>query len=122
MKKSNFIALIFGTISLMFFALGMCMTILPEWNTFNQGIILGCIGLVSALINLIIWRRVEHKPSIVITGKTIITVMVGIIGSLALGIGMSFTMVWANLFVGVVIGFAGILILLSLIPIIKGLK
>lgn len=31
MKKSNFAALILGTISGVFFALGMCMALLPEW-------------------------------------------------------------------------------------------
>lgn len=30
MKKSNFIALILGTIGVVFFALGMCMAMLPE--------------------------------------------------------------------------------------------
>lgn len=32
MKKSNFVALVLGTISGVFFALGMCMALLPEWN------------------------------------------------------------------------------------------
>ena len=30
MKKSNFVALILGTISGVFFALGMCMALLPH--------------------------------------------------------------------------------------------
>lgn len=38
MKKSNFIALILGTIGVIFFALGMCMATIAEW---------GVIGLVS---------------------------------------------------------------------------
>ena len=43
MKKSNFIALILGTIGVVFFALGMCMALLPEWGMFNQGVICGAI-------------------------------------------------------------------------------
>ena len=31
MKKSNFIALILGTIGTVFFALGMCMALIAEW-------------------------------------------------------------------------------------------
>ena len=31
MKKSNFFAMILGTIGTVFFALGMCMSLLPEW-------------------------------------------------------------------------------------------
>ena len=33
MKKSNFVAMILGTIGTVFFALGMCMSLLPEWDT-----------------------------------------------------------------------------------------
>ena len=32
MKKSNFFALIMGTIGGVFFALGMCMALVQEWN------------------------------------------------------------------------------------------
>ena len=32
MKKSNFVAMILGTIGTVFFALGMCMSLLPEWD------------------------------------------------------------------------------------------
>lgn len=122
MKKSSFVALILGTIACVFFAIGMCMALLPEWNAFRPGVILGCIGLVFTLITIIVWRKMEHKTPIKITGKAVLTVIIGVLGSLALGIGMSFTMVWANLILGIIIGLAGILLLLSLIPIIKGLK
>lgn len=37
MKKSNFIALILGTIGVVFFALGMCMALLPEWGDVQSG-------------------------------------------------------------------------------------
>lgn len=39
MKKSNFVALILGTIGGVFFALGMCMCLLPEWGMATQGIV-----------------------------------------------------------------------------------
>lgn len=40
MKKSSFVAMMLGTVSMMFFALGMCMALLPEWNAFGTGVIL----------------------------------------------------------------------------------
>ena len=46
MKKSNFVAMVLGTVSVVLFALGMCMAIIPEWNAFEPGIIFGCLGLV----------------------------------------------------------------------------
>lgn len=122
MKKSSFVAMILGTISLVFFALGMCMAMLPQWNAFRPGVVLGCVGLVFALITVYVWRKMEHKAPIKITAKAIGTAILGIVGALGLGIGMCFTMVWSNLVIGIIIGLVGILLLLSLIPLTRGLK
>ncbi|NCB91714.1 MAG: hypothetical protein EOM40_03960 [Clostridia bacterium] len=122
MKKSNFVALVLGTISGVFFALGMCMALLPEWDAFRPGVGLGCIGAVMALITVFVWRKMEHKNPIRITGKSALVVLIALVGSLALGIGMVNVMVWANLIAGIVIGLAGIVALMMLIPICKGLR
>ena len=63
MKKSNFIALILGTIGGIFFALGMCTALLPEWGMSGQGIAAGIAGLLLLLLDLIIWRRMEDDAS-----------------------------------------------------------
>ena len=68
MKKSSFVALILGIISGLFFALGMCMAMIPEWNAFRPGIIVGCVGIVFALITVFVWRKMEHKQPIKISG------------------------------------------------------
>ena len=39
MKKSNFVAMILGTIGMVFFALGMCMALIEECGMFRQGIV-----------------------------------------------------------------------------------
>lgn len=122
MKKSSFVALVLGTISGVLFALGMCMALLPEWNAFKPGIIFGCVGIVLGLITLIIWRRMENKMPIQLNGKTVLTVIIGIVGALALGVGMCFGMVWNQMVMSVVIGLVGLVILLSLIPLVKGIK
>lgn len=122
MKKSNFVALILGTVSAVFFALGMCMAMLPQWNAFQPGVIVGCVGLLFALITVFVWRRMEHKAPIKITGKAIITAVIGILGALTLGVGMCFTMVWGSLIQGILIGLVGIVLLMSLIPLCKGLQ
>ena len=111
-----------GTVSGVLFALGMCMALIPEWNAFKPGIIFGCVGLLLAVITLIVWRKMEHKKPIHISGKVILTTAVGLIGALALGIGMCFCMVWNHMVAGIVIGLIGIVILLCLIPLTKGIK
>lgn len=122
MKKSSFVAMLMGTISGVLFALGMCMALIPEWGAFQPEIIFGCVGLVLGLITIIIWRKMEHKQPVQISGKTILTIIVGVIGALALGVGMCFSMVWGKMVIGVIIGLIGIVILLSLIPLVKGIK
>lgn len=122
MKKSNFVAMVLGTVSFVLFALGMCMTLIPEWNAFRPGIVFGCVGLLIALITLIIRRRMEHKEPIRISGKAILAVIIGVVGALGLGIGMCFSMVWGKMVWGVVIGLIGIVILLCLVPLAKGIK
>jgi len=46
----------------------------------------------------------------------------GIIGALILGVGMCFCMVFGNIILGTIIGLVGILWILLLIPITKGIK
>lgn len=122
MKKSSFVAMVLGTVSGLLFAFGMCMALIPEWEAFKPGIIFGCVGLFFGLITLIVWRRMTHKASISVSGKSILTIMVGIIGTLSLGVGMCFSMVWGKMITGIVIGLVGIVILLALIPFTKGMK
>lgn len=122
MKKSTFVAMILGTIGGILFALGMCMTLIPEWNAFRPGVIMGVIGAVVLLTMVLIWRKMENKDPIKLSGKTIGATLIGIVGALLLGVGMCLTMVWSNMVVGIIVGIVGILVLLCLIPFIKGLK
>lgn len=114
--------MILGTIGGILFALGMCMALIPEWNAFRPGVIMGVIGAVVLLIMVLIWRKMENKAPVRISGKTIGAVLIGIAGALLLGVGMCLTMVWSNMVMGIVIGIIGILVLICLIPFIRGLK
>jgi len=122
MKKSNFVALILGTVSGVFFALGMCMALLTEWGMRSQGIVCGVIGMVLGLITLIVWRRMEGKEPVKVSGKLIGTILLGVIGALMLGVGMCLSMVFGKMLLGIVIGIIGIVVLLMLIPLTKGIK
>ncbi|HIQ75030.1 MAG TPA: hypothetical protein IAA51_11490 [Candidatus Cottocaccamicrobium excrementipullorum] len=122
MKKSNFVALILGTIGIVFFALGMCMALLPEWGMFNQGIVCGVVGLVVLFITVMIWRKMEGKAPIKIDAKTVGSVVVGVLGALLLGIGMCLSMVFGKMVLGIAVGLAGIVVLMLLIPLVKGIK
>lgn len=122
MKKSTLVAMILGTVGGVFFALGMCMALLPEWGMFNQGIACGVIGLVILLVDLLIWRRMEGKAPIHVAPKAVGTVVVGVLGALLLGVGMCLSMVFGNMVLGIAVGIVGIIVLLLLIPLAKGIR
>lgn len=123
MSKKNFISLILGVIGGILFALGMCMAMLPEWGAFQQGVVIGCVGLVILAVMLVIRRKMEGKPVVVkLSGRTVGAIVLGVAGALVLGAGMCMVMIWNMLTWGVVVGLVGIVLLLCLIPLVKGLK
>lgn len=114
--------MLLGTVGGILFALGMCMALIPEWNAFQPGVIMGVIGAVVLLVMVLVWRKMENKAPVKLSGKTIGATLIGIVGALLFGVGMCLTMVWSNMVVGIIVGTAGIVVLLCLIPFIRGLK
>lgn len=122
MKKSSFVAMMMGTAAGVLFALGMCMALLPEWNAFRPGVIMGVLGLLLGLATVLVWRRMEGKGPISFNRKTVGVVLFAIFGALLLGVGMCLCMLWSHMVIGVLVGLAGILALLCLIPMVKGFR
>ena len=122
MKKKDFVTLIMSVIGGILFALGMCMALLPEWGAMTQGIVMGAVGLVVLLVMLLVRRKMDGKPAIVFNGKAIATTLFGILATVVFGVGMCMTMIWNMMVPGIIVGIVGIVLLLCLIPICKGLK
>ena len=122
MKKSNFVALVLGTWGGVFFALGMCMALLPEWNAFAEGVAFGLLGLLIALIACIIWCKMEGKKLSKINAKTLLRILYAIVAILVFGTGICMCLALHQIVWGTLIGLLGIVMLIALIPIIKGVK
>ena len=122
MKKSSYVALVMGTVSGVMFSLGMCMALVEEWAMLKEGAILGGAGLVLGLVTLLVWRKMEHKAPIRVSGKVVVRVLLGVAAALTLGIGLSLCLVLESYMLGTVIGLVGIVLLLGFIPLVKGLK
>lgn len=122
MEKKDFVTLILSTVGGILFALGMCMALLPEWNAFMEGIVVGAVGLVVLLIMVIVRRRMSGKKAIVFNGRAIGITLLGVAGAIVLGVGMCMTTIWDMMAPGIIVGVVGIVALLCLIPAIKGLK
>ena len=122
MKKSSFVALIMGTVSGVMFALGMCMALLPEWNAFTEGVIFGGIGLILGVATLLVWCRMENKKLPKMNGKNVFRTVYGVVSALIFGLGMCMCLVWHQIVWGTLVGLLGIILLIALIPMIKGIK
>ena len=122
MKKKNFVSLVMGTVGGILLALGMCMCMLPQWNAFTQGVVVSAVGAVVLLAMLVVRRKMEGKPAVRLNGKAVATVLLGVVGALVLGVGMCMVMVWNMLMWGIVVGIAGIVLLICLITLCRGLN
>lgn len=123
MSRKRFVTLLLGFIGGILFALGMCMCLISEWNAFLPGIAVGAAGVIVLLILLIVRRRQQGKPAISWNAKAMGAIALGILGALALGVGMCMSMVWEGLMVpGILVGILGLAMLFFLIPLLRGLK
>ena len=122
MKKSSFVALIMGTVSGVLFALGMCMALLPEWDAFTEGVVFGIVGIVLGVITMLIWCKMEHKKLPKIRGKNLFRIVYAVISALVLGVGMCMCLVWQQIIWGTLVGLLGIIMLIALIPMVKGIQ
>ena len=122
MKKKDFVTLVLSTVGGILFALGMCMGLIPEWDAMLQGVVIGVIGVAVLLIMVLVRRRMDGKPVIVFNAKTVGTALLGTAGAIVFCVGMCMTMIWGVMVSGIVVGIVGIVLLLCLIPLIRGLE
>ena len=128
MKKDTLLEIIFGTIGGLVFAIGMCMCLIPEWNMFTIGVVVSIIGFIILLCIIPIYRKSHPKK---VRDKKIdwgltFTWIIGIIGSLIMGFGMSKIMVGSpdkiDMIIGMITGVVGLLVCVLNYPVYTYLK
>ena len=127
MKKETLLEIILGTIGGLVFAVGMCMCLIPEWDLFKAGVVVAILGFIILLCIIPVYRsnhpKKEHSP---INWGIVFTWLVGIVGALIMGFGMSKVMVGdpskTDLLIGIVTGIIGLLICVFNYPIYSYLK
>jgi len=127
MKKETLLEIILGTIGGLVFAIGMCMCLLPEWNLFTAGVVTTIIGFIILLCIIPIYRK-EHprKPHGPVNWGIVLTFIIGIVGSLIMGFGMSKILVGeatkTDMLVGIITGVVGLIICVLNYPIYSYIK
>jgi len=123
MTKKNFAFLVLTVAGGLMFALGMCMCLLPEWNAFKPGVAVTALGLVAliavALVRWVAAGKPIKKINWNLTGKVTYCVA----AALVMGGGMAMIMAFEGMMVpGIIVGIVGVVLLLGIIPVFKGLK
>lgn len=127
MKKETLLEIILGTIGGLVFAIGMCMCLIPEWNMFKIGIIVAIIGFIILLCIIPVYKsshpRKAHKP---INWGIVLTWIVGLVGALIMGFGMSKIMVGetstSDMIIGIIFGVVGLIICVLNYPVYDYIK
>ena len=123
MTKKNFMFLVLAVVGGLLFALGMCMCLLPDWNAFTPGVVVTALGaLVLLAIALVRWIM-AGKPIAKVNWNKVGKIAYCVVAALVLGAGMAMIMAFEGLMIpGIIVGIVGIVLLLGLIPVFKGLK
>jgi len=127
MKKETLLEIIIGTIGGLIFAVGMCMCLIPEWNMFKAGIIVSIVGVIVLLFIIPIYRKNHpkkvHGP---INWGIVMAWVIGVIGALVMGFGMSKVMVdgasSTEMLIGIITGVVGLLVCVLDYPIYSYIK
>jgi len=122
MKISNYVTLVICVLAGLFFSVGMCMCLLPEWNLFTLGVILASIGGVFLIAIGVVFYIRKAQTKAPTNWKLIGKIAYAVISALVLGLGMSLIMVWNLMIWGIIVGVIGLIMILLLIPMFFGLK
>lgn len=127
MKKETLLEIILGTIGGLVLSIGMCMCLVTEWNMLVPGAVVAVIGFIVLLCIIPVYRK-EHprKPHGPINWGIVLTFVVGIVGSLIMGFGMSKILVGkpsqTDMIVGMITGVVGLVICVLNYPIYSYIK
>jgi len=128
MKKDTLMEIILGTIGGLVFAIGMCMCLISEWDLLTVGVIVAIVGFIILLCIIPVYRK-EHPKKVnnkKIDWGLVLTWIIGVIGALIMGFGMSKIMVGSpekmDMIIGMITGVVGLLICVLNYPIYSYLK
>lgn len=127
MKKETLLEIILGTIGGLIFAIGMCMCLIPEWDLFKAGVVITIIGFIVLLCIIPVYRsnhpKKEHAP---INWGIVFAWIIGVIGALIMGFGMSKVMVGdptkTDMLIGIITGIVGLVVCVLVYPIYSYIK
>lgn len=128
MKKETLLEIVLGTIGGLIFAIGMCMCLISEWDLLKTGCVVAMIGFIILLCIIPVYRsnHPKRKKEEKINWGIVFTWIIGMVGALIMGFGMSKVMIEdpnkTDMLVGMITGVTGLMICILNYPIYAYLK
>lgn len=127
MKKETLIEIILSTIGGLIFSVGMCMCLIQEWNMLASGIITSLIGIIVLLCIIPVYRKEHPKKEKKKKDIAVIsTWIIGLVGALVMGFGMSKIMTEeaevSDMIIGLITGVIGLIVCVLNYPIYSYIK
>ena len=122
MKKSRFVALVMGSFGFLLSVLGLCMCLTKSWHSAGAGLVMFLLGLLTLLAMMIVYRRMEGKPPIRLEKKGIQVLALSLTSVVALVAGACLTLLWGQLVTGVLVGIIGMVLLICIVPVCRGIR
>ncbi len=124
MKKETLLEIIIGTVGGLVFSIGMCMSLIAEWDMLKEGIVVGIVGFIILLCIIPVYKKshpVVKKSKKEINWALVSTWLIGVVGALVMGFGMSKVMVLhatkSDMIIGLLTGVVGLLVCVLNYPI-----
>ncbi len=122
MTKRSFVTLILSLVGGLLLAFGMCMCLIEDWNAFRPGVICAALGVITLLVMVVYRTKTRKAPIRKPTKHSVAVICLAVFGALTLGLGICLIMAWGKIVAGIILGMIGIISLVMLIPLIKGIK
>lgn len=127
MKKETLLEIVLGTIGGLILSIGMCMCLISDWDMLMAGIVIGIIGFIILLCIIPIYRK-SHPRKVhgAINWSIVMVWIIGVIGALVMGFGMSKVMIEgaskSDMVIGMITGIIGLAICILNYPVFAYLK
>lgn len=90
MEKHTLLEIILATIGGLLLAIGLCMCLLPQWNMFTIGVIISLLGFLLLLCIIPVYQKSHiQQTAKPINWSFLFVWIIGIVGALVMGFGMS---------------------------------
>ena len=122
MKKKDFVTLLLAEAGSILLCLGLCLALLPTYGALRPGLAIAILGGAVLLAMLPVRLKTGAWGAMIFGAGAVGATLLSALGAMLLGLGLCMSMIWDMLATGILVAVVGAVILLCLIPVVRGLR